>query len=195
MKNEMKDQTYHPLEYKFSDKKEEIISNLKEKSKSYIKYELFNLSIVVLISMGIFFLIQKSPNQENQFDQIINTEIQKLKELNLSEENIENKIELIGKINEGYSSAKFYNIISDTSYKIIIMLIGFFLVRIFINFQIYNTKRASYTRSVAIALELYDGKGDFTKLVDTIVPEKYQSIAELPDSKIKDIISLKSLKS
>lgn len=176
------------MEYKFSKEKQEVIDYLNTKPKSFIKFELLNLSIVILISIGMVCTLSKLDNKSIEMTSIEKQIIQ-LSKFTQKDNDILKRVALINALNDHYKELCFYNLVLTKANQAIVILVAFLLIRIFLNFQIYNTRRANHTQALVNALKLYES-GDFEKLVSIISQEKYQNIKNLPDSILKKVAPL-----
>ncbi|MBO3697727.1 hypothetical protein [Roseivirga sp. E12] len=71
--------------------------------------------------------------------------------------------------------------------KTVFLVLILFMIRVFLKFQEFNTRRASLMNTIADAWAISDNKDEFFKMVEVLLPEKYESVKEFPDSKIESL--------
>lgn len=183
--------------YSFSlEIKKQVIADLKKSRIEQKKREMTNLIIaLVIMAAGIVLLFKSpyhslvlSPSDQNPIFQASDLIEPKLKDS-------EKAPELFEVMHKNYAREQILLNGAALVYKIFVVVITFFIVRIFIGFQVHNTRKRNHYYTLINALELYDNRGDFEKLVNLMKSGEFESIKEYPDGRVLSILDkLKSQK-
>lgn len=68
--------------------------------------------------------------------------------------------------------------------RVVFLALLFFIARIFLRFQEYNTRRASLMETIADAWSISDDKKEFMEMIKALLPTQYESIKNLPNFKL-----------
>ncbi len=72
--------------------------------------------------------------------------------------------------------------------KSVFLVLILFMIRVFLKFQEFNTRRASLMNTIADAWAISNNKDEFFKMVEVLLPDKYESVKEFPDAKIESLL-------
>ena len=192
------------MSYKFKkDSVDSIITGLTQKMKAYEWNEKLSIVIIILLCIitAVALLYNNDPAYKteeyigrawNDLDELnavhhVDLTVSAVDSLSTLYELKRDNLALLVELKEQEIRDHY---IRSAMYKVTVFILAFLLIRIALNFQVYNTRRASYTRAVLTALKLYNEKGDLEKLVNIIHPEPYEHSAKVSDSFIEKIVSL-----
>lgn len=68
--------------------------------------------------------------------------------------------------------------------RVVFLTLLFFIAKIFLRFQEYNTRRASLMNTIADAWSISDDKKEFSEMIKILLPTQYESIKKMPDFKL-----------